>query len=167
LTCTTLGLTAAATLATGSSSGIPVGEGASSLGACVAAALSLDPDLSPEQPASRAAIATAASKKGQRVLVLGFKTLRTSRGRPPDPGALFVTESIRKKRMVRFYTFPARAAVRELPSREKGPGLDREGDEMPSADEKFSRAGFLKLGVLGISATALAFAAGCGGEEDD
>ena len=38
---------------------------------------------------------------------------------------------------------------------------------MPNTDEKISRAGFLKLGVLGISATALAFAAGCGGEEDD
>ena len=38
---------------------------------------------------------------------------------------------------------------------------------MPNADEKISRAGFLKLGVLGISATALAFAAGCGGEDDD
>ena len=38
---------------------------------------------------------------------------------------------------------------------------------MPNADEKISRAGFLKLGVLGISATALAFAAGCAGEEDD
>jgi hypothetical protein len=38
---------------------------------------------------------------------------------------------------------------------------------MPNTDEKISRAGFLKLGVLGISATALAFAAGCGGEDDD
>ena len=38
---------------------------------------------------------------------------------------------------------------------------------MPNKDEKISRAGFLKLGVLGISATALAFAAGCAGEEDD
>ena len=38
---------------------------------------------------------------------------------------------------------------------------------MPNADQKISRAGFLKLGVLGISATALLFAAGCGGEEDD
>ena len=36
---------------------------------------------------------------------------------------------------------------------------------MPNTDEKISRAGFLKLGVLGIS--ALAFAAGCAGEEDD
>jgi len=38
---------------------------------------------------------------------------------------------------------------------------------MPQADEKISRAGFLKLGVIGISATALAFAAGCGGGEED
>ena len=38
---------------------------------------------------------------------------------------------------------------------------------MPNTDEKISRAGFLKLGVLGISATALAFVAGCAGEEDD
>jgi hypothetical protein len=38
---------------------------------------------------------------------------------------------------------------------------------MPNTDEKISRAGFLRLGVLGISATALAFAAGCAGEEDD
>lgn len=38
---------------------------------------------------------------------------------------------------------------------------------MPNTDEKISRASFLKLGVLGISATTLAFAAGCGGEEDD
>ncbi len=38
---------------------------------------------------------------------------------------------------------------------------------MPNTGEKISRAGFLKLGVLGISATVLAFAAGCGGEEDD
>ena len=38
---------------------------------------------------------------------------------------------------------------------------------MPNTDEKISRAGFLKLGVLGISAAALAFAAGCAGEEDD
>lgn len=38
---------------------------------------------------------------------------------------------------------------------------------MPDTDEKISRAAFLKLGVAGISATALAFAAGCGGEEDD
>ena len=38
---------------------------------------------------------------------------------------------------------------------------------MANTDEKISRAGFLKLGVLGISATALAFAAGCAGEEDD
>ena len=36
---------------------------------------------------------------------------------------------------------------------------------MPNTEEKISRAGFLKLGVLGIS--ALAFAAGCAGEEDD
>ena len=50
---------------------------------------------------------------------------------------------------------------------EGGPGRARERGEMPNADEKISRAGFLKLGVLGISATALAFAAGCGGEEDD
>ena len=38
---------------------------------------------------------------------------------------------------------------------------------MPNTEEKISRAGFMKLGVLGISTTALAFAAGCGGEEDD
>ena len=38
---------------------------------------------------------------------------------------------------------------------------------MPNTDEEISRTGFLKLGGLGISATALAFAAGCGGEEDD
>jgi hypothetical protein len=38
---------------------------------------------------------------------------------------------------------------------------------MPNTDEKISRAGFLKLGVVGITATALAFVAGCGGEEDD
>ncbi len=38
---------------------------------------------------------------------------------------------------------------------------------MPNTDEKISRAGFLKLGVVGITATALAFAAGCGREEDD
>jgi len=38
---------------------------------------------------------------------------------------------------------------------------------MPNTDEKISRAGFLKLGVVGITATALAFAVGCGGEEDD
>ena len=38
---------------------------------------------------------------------------------------------------------------------------------MPDTNEKISRADFLKLGVLGISTTALAFAAGCGGEEDD
>ena len=38
---------------------------------------------------------------------------------------------------------------------------------MPNTDEKISRAGFLKLGVLGISAAALAFAAGCAGEEDE
>jgi hypothetical protein len=38
---------------------------------------------------------------------------------------------------------------------------------MPNTDEKISRAGFLKLGVLGISAAVLAFAAGCAGEEDD
>ena len=36
---------------------------------------------------------------------------------------------------------------------------------MPNTEEKISRAGFLKLGVVGIS--ALAFVAGCGGEEDD
>ncbi len=50
---------------------------------------------------------------------------------------------------------------------ERGPGRARERGAMPNADEKISRAGFLKLGVLGISATALAFAAGCGGEDDD
>ncbi len=38
---------------------------------------------------------------------------------------------------------------------------------MPNVDEKVSRAGFLKLGVLGVSAVALAFVSGCGGEEDD
>ena len=38
---------------------------------------------------------------------------------------------------------------------------------MPNTDEKISRAGFLKLGVSGISAAALAFAAGCAGEDDD
>ena len=38
---------------------------------------------------------------------------------------------------------------------------------MPNMEEKISRAAFLKLGVAGISATALAFASGCGGEEDD
>ncbi len=31
---------------------------------------------------------------------------------------------------------------------------------MPNADERISRAGFLRLGVLGVSATALAFVAG-------
>ena len=36
---------------------------------------------------------------------------------------------------------------------------------MLNTDEKISRAGFLRMGVLGIS--ALAFAAGCGGEEDN
>lgn len=50
---------------------------------------------------------------------------------------------------------------------ERGPGLAREEDEMPNTDEEISRTGFLKLGGLGISATALAFAAGRGGEEDD
>ncbi len=37
------------------------------------------------------------------------------------------------------------------------------------ADQKMSRSDFLKLGVAGISATALLFAAGClgGGEDDD
>jgi hypothetical protein len=50
---------------------------------------------------------------------------------------------------------------------ERGPGRAWERGAMPNADEKISRAGFLKLGVLGVSATALAFAAGCGGEEDD
>jgi hypothetical protein len=50
---------------------------------------------------------------------------------------------------------------------ERGSDRTRERGEMPNADEKISRAGFLKLGVLGISATALAFAAGCGGGEDD
>ena len=38
---------------------------------------------------------------------------------------------------------------------------------MPNADEKISRAGFLKLGVLGMSSTAILFAAGCGGEDDE
>jgi hypothetical protein len=38
---------------------------------------------------------------------------------------------------------------------------------MANTDEKISRAGFLKLGVLGISATALAFAAGCAGDEEE
>lgn len=38
---------------------------------------------------------------------------------------------------------------------------------MPDTDEKMSRRTFLKLGVVGISTTALAFVAGCGGEEDD
>ena len=50
---------------------------------------------------------------------------------------------------------------------ERGSGRDWERGEMLNADEKISRAGFLKLGVLGISATALAFVAGCGGEEED
>lgn len=49
----------------------------------------------------------------------------------------------------------------------KGPRRAREGVAMPNTDEKISRVGFLKLGVLGISAAALAFAAGCGGEEDE
>ncbi len=37
------------------------------------------------------------------------------------------------------------------------------------ADQKMSRHDFLKLGVAGISATALLFAAGClgGGDDDD
>ncbi len=37
------------------------------------------------------------------------------------------------------------------------------------ADQKMSRSDFLKLGVAGISANALLFAAGClgGGEDDD
>ena len=38
---------------------------------------------------------------------------------------------------------------------------------MPDKEEKISRAGFLKLGVLGASAAALALVSGCGGEEDD
>ena len=38
---------------------------------------------------------------------------------------------------------------------------------MPNTDEKVSRAGFLKLGVLGIAAAALALAAGRAGEDDD
>ena len=50
---------------------------------------------------------------------------------------------------------------------EKGSRVTRERGAMPNTDEKISRAAFLKLGVAGISATALAFAAGCGGEEDD
>lgn len=36
---------------------------------------------------------------------------------------------------------------------------------MPNTDENISRANFLKLGVLGISAAALA--AGCAGEEEE
>ena len=38
------------------------------------------------------------------------------------------------------------------------------------ADQKMSRSDFLKLGVAGISATVLLFAAGClggGGDDDD
>lgn len=38
---------------------------------------------------------------------------------------------------------------------------------MPDTEEKMTRRAFLKLGVVGISATALAFVAGCGGEEED
>ncbi|CAA9474437.1 MAG: hypothetical protein AVDCRST_MAG02-4355 [uncultured Rubrobacteraceae bacterium] len=38
---------------------------------------------------------------------------------------------------------------------------------MPDTEEKISRASFLKLGVLGASAAALALVSGCGGEEDD
>lgn len=38
---------------------------------------------------------------------------------------------------------------------------------MPDMEEKLSRAGFLKLGVLGTSAAVLAFVSGCGGEEED
>ena len=47
----------------------------------------------------------------------------------------------------------------------KGPVRAWEGGAMPNTDEKTSRAGFPKLGVLGTSATALA--AGCGGEGDE
>ena len=50
---------------------------------------------------------------------------------------------------------------------ERGSGRTRERGGVPNTDEKISRSGFLKLGVLGISAAALASAAGCGGEDDD
>jgi hypothetical protein len=45
----------------------------------------------------------------------------------------------------------------------------RKRSAMPDMDqpEKISRRSFLKLGVLGISTAALAFAAGCGGEDDE
>jgi hypothetical protein len=43
----------------------------------------------------------------------------------------------------------------------------RERGTLPNTDEKISRAGFLKLGVLGIAAAALALAAGRAGEDDD
>ena len=74
--------------------------------------------------------------------------------------------------MVRFWTLPPgppppRRCERMAVEGERGSGRTRERGGMPNVDEKISRAGFLKLGVLGISATALAFAAGCGGEEDD
>ena len=38
---------------------------------------------------------------------------------------------------------------------------------MADMEEKMSRAGFLKLSVLGASAAALALVSGCAGEEDD
>lgn len=38
---------------------------------------------------------------------------------------------------------------------------------MADMEEKMNRAGFLKLGVLGVSAAALAFVSGCAGEDDD
>jgi hypothetical protein len=39
--------------------------------------------------------------------------------------------------------------------------------EKTETRREMSRRGFLKLGLAGISAAALLFLSGCGGEEDD
>ncbi len=88
---------------------------------------------------------------------------------------MFDTESIRKKRMVRFRMAPGHppdGAVREWPRGREGilpvPGKRRYAEpKRENPNENISRAAFLRLGVLGIPATALLLAAGCGGEEDD
>src|SRR5919202_4551822 len=90
-TCTTLGLTWAATLATGSSSGI-CGEACAGTWARL---FSRFPDFS-EQPAARTVASAAATIRREHALSFGFNFVETSCRR--QRRASYITESIRRGR---------------------------------------------------------------------
>src|ERR671916_2671354 len=106
-TCTTLGLTCAATRATGSSSGIREGAGVSGdLWAAATVPLS-DPDLFSEHAASRVTARMAAKRRRERAMIFASNVLHTSSRRQ---GTQFVTGSLRRK-VVTTTLYPLRAGA--------------------------------------------------------